>query len=145
MNTRSKLALNPGNIIFSQHTVGFDTLSKFFNNDKPKPNFPPYDVLKTENDYLITVALAGYDADDIAVSVDNSVLTIQSNGVENPALQHHESMIHQGIATRSFDLQFAIGENIKVESSKMIKGMLSIRLNYVPPADTTTRIPISTE
>lgn len=130
---------------FTQHTVGFDTLEKFFTEDKPKPNFPPYNIIKIKNDYIISVALAGYSAETISIQVDKRILSVHSNGYCNSPDTEERKYIHKGIAKRAFDIEFALGENIEVEKSKMKDGILEIYLQHTTPEDTSQQINIETE
>ena len=94
--------------------------------------YPPYNVLKLDDDnYQISLALAGFTKDDINVSLDKGTLTITGEQTNI----YDAEVIHQGIASRKFTRSFALGEYMEVTSAEMKDGMLHIHLERQIPED----------
>ena len=94
-------------------SVGFDSVFDHFEslfNESPSlhTNYPPYDILKTdEHSYVIELAVAGFSKKDIAVTVENGVLTVESNRQGNSESNGQE-IIHRGISKRYFKKSFSM-------------------------------------
>lgn len=94
--------------------------------------YPPYNILKLDEDnYQVSLALAGFTKDDIDVSLDKGTLII--SGEQNNI--YDAEVIHQGIAGRKFTRSFALGEYMEVKSAEMKDGMLHINLERQIPED----------
>jgi molecular chaperone IbpA len=97
-------------------------------------SYPPYDLVKLDDDnYKLSLAVAGFSKDDIEVSVDNSTLVIKGdNSVED---EEKSEILHKGIATRKFTRTFALGEYMEVVGAKMEDGMLVIDIERIVPEE----------
>src|SRR5210317_349955 len=104
--------------------IGFDALLNKFPNgfNKPSTNYPPYNIIKAspedgvDEKYLVEIAVAGFDREDVKVSLDHSTLRVEGSIPEG----HDDcTFIHKGIASRSFVREFEIAENIKADDVKM--------------------------
>lgn len=116
-------------------TVGFDRLARIMDNafsnvERQGTSYPPYDIVKTsENDYQITLAVAGFSMDEIDITVqENSlILSGQKKPVEDePA--NEANYLHQGIAARSFERRFQLADTIEVKHAHLDNGLLHIYL-----------------
>jgi len=88
-------------------------------------NFPPTDIRKLDNHkFVIQMSLAGYDKDNINVSQEKQVLTVDGSCEEN----EDTSYLMRGISKRSFQRMFPLADNIEVGGVEMKDGMLSIGL-----------------
>ena len=108
--------------------IGFENiLSKF--NDKTV-NFPPYNIYKiTETSYGIDIAIAGYNKNEISVSIGNNILEI--SGIKKS--EDDKNYIHKGITTKSFSRTFSVAETIEVLAAVFEDGLLKITLeNKIP-------------
>lgn len=95
-----------------------------------KSTFPPYNIVKVDEDnYNIEMALAGYNVDEIEVSLENNVLTVQKRTDESD----NRDYLHKGIANRSFVQNFRLHEHIEVDSIQSDNGLLVINLKMVVP------------
>jgi molecular chaperone IbpA len=99
-----------------------------------KPTFPPYDITRQGDEYDITVALAGYNLDDIEVTHTEDVLTIETNkqDVSNKEKNTIE-YLHKGIAKRAFKLAFNLSPDIIIDKSVLTNGLLTISLHRELP------------
>jgi molecular chaperone IbpA len=111
------------------HLIGFenlfDRIDKINNLNKNHSNYPPYNISKLdEQTYLIEMAVAGFNVDDIDIELQNAILT--KDGVD-------KKYIHKGISDRAFRRQFTLAENVQVGKVKLVNGMLNIYLEHIIP------------
>lgn len=113
--------------------LGFnDQFVRWENNKKVSSSFPPYNVKKVDEDnYLIELAVAGYDRDDLDITVNKDTLIIKSDR-EN---DEDEEFLHKGIAGRNFTQTFTLGEYMVVKSASLENGMLSIKIEREIPEE----------
>jgi molecular chaperone IbpA len=97
-------------------------------------SYPPYDLVKLDDDnYRLSLAVAGFSKDNIEVSVDNSTLIIKGdNSVED---EEKSEVLHKGIAARKFTRTFALGEYMEVVGAKMEDGMLIVNIERIIPEE----------
>lgn len=115
-------------------SVGFDAFDKMFDNmfkhGDTATSYPPYNIIKSDNNYTITMAVAGFAEKDIDVSVEENELII--NG-EVPKQEDKIEFLHRGIAARNFRRTFKLAETIKVSSASYKDGLLHIYLEREVP------------
>lgn len=119
---------------FLPYSVGFDSLfDKLFDIDLDKSNsYPPYNISKLDdNNYIIEMALAGFNKDNVEVELANSELTVRSKKKNNS--DKNPNLIHQGISHRSFVRKFTLSEEIIVKNAEMKDGMLTVKLEKFIP------------
>jgi len=110
--------------------VGFDNLFNELEtiSTQKQNSFPAHDILRiSEDEYEITLALSGFNKDDISIDVHDGVLTIKGNGgteVQNDKLQY----LYKGIAKRSFEQKFRLEKYVDVKDAKLSNGLLTISL-----------------
>jgi len=114
-------------------TIGFDDLFSQFDNyvDNRSNTFPPYNIVKGKDDlnWIIKMALAGYNKKDIEVQYADNTITIKSIHKE----EEDADTIHRGIAKRHFTRTFTTAEDVEVIGAEMADGMLSIVLEKIVP------------
>ena len=119
-------------------SVGFDSVFDHFEslfNESPSlhTNYPPYDILKTdEHSYVIELAVAGFSKKDISVTVENGVLTVESEREGNTASSGHE-IIHRGISKRYFKKSFSISDDVEIRGAELKDGLLRISMEKIIP------------
>ena len=119
-------------------SVGFDSVFDHFEsmfNESPSlhTNYPPYDILKTdEHSYVIELAVAGFSKKDIAVTVENGVLTVESDR-EGNAESSGQEIIHQGISKRYFKKSFSIADDVEIRGAELKDGLLRISMEKIIP------------
>ena len=119
---------------FIPYSIGFDNLfDRLFDIDlESSGTYPPYNISKVDdNNYIIEMALAGFNKDDIEVELADSELTVRSKKREDS--NKDVNLIHQGISHRSFNRKFTLSEEILVKSAEMKNGMLIIKLEKFIP------------
>ena len=134
------------------HTNPFTTLDTWFNdpfflgfndqfarwetNKKSLSSFPPYNVKKIEEDnYVVELAVAGYDRDDIDVTVDKDTLIIKSERENDDKSDY----LHKGIAGRNFTQTFTLGEYMIVKSASLDNGLLTVKIERELPESAKPR------
>jgi molecular chaperone IbpA len=114
--------------------VGFNTHSTFFQElqNLGKPSYPPYDILGGEDgEYKINIALAGFKKSELAVELDDNILTVKSVGKD----EQDANYFHKGIAARAFTLKFPLADYVRVEGAELEDGILTIELKREVPEE----------
>jgi len=102
-----------------------------------KPSYPPYDIVSLKDDVnLLNVAVAGFTRDEITVTVQESVLTIEGRQSD----KQRGEVVYQGIATRDFKLNLAVAEFWEVTDAKLENGMLTIQFNRELPEEKKPKV-----
>ncbi len=124
---------------FYRSTVGFDRLlsmlDKAVGAEQSVPSYPPSNIERTgENAYRITLAVAGFSENELAVESRDNTLTIRG-GKESPAKDEKRDVIYQGIAARAFERRFQLADHVVVTGAVSENGLLHIDLvREVPEA-----------
>ena len=119
-------------------SVGFDSVFDHFEsmfNESPSlhTNYPPYDIVKTdEHSYVIELAVAGFSKKDIKVTVENGVLTVESDRESN-AQSSGQEIIHRGISKRYFKKSFSIADDVEIRGAELKDGLLRISMEKIIP------------
>ena len=127
-------------------TVGFDRMADLMDRvlatETVQPTYPPYNIEKTdENAYRITVAVAGFTADELSVEVKDSALVIAARKAEG---EDARTYLHRGIATRAFERRFHLADHVRVTGATHADGMLHVDLiREIPEALKPRRIEIA--
>jgi molecular chaperone IbpA len=124
-------------------TIGFDRLFDLMDNSI-RPDWPPYDIEKVdENQYRISMAVAGFSSDEIELTQVGPDLLVTG---EKSANQGTRQMLHQGIARRNFRQTFKLADHVKVVAANLTDGLLSIDLvREVPEQLRPRRIEIGSQ
>ena len=122
---------------FFRSTVGFDRLLNLLESASEQ-GYPPYNIERTDEDnYRVTLAVAGFAEKDLAVDVKDRVLTV--SGKREEAEKSQPSLLHQGIAGRAFERSFQLAEHVEVKGAKLENGLLHIELERVIPEEKKPR------
>ena len=119
-----------------------DMMDRVLTSDVSVPSYPPYNIEKTADDaYRISLAVAGFAAEDLAIEVKENALIVTAK--KAPA-KNEKTFLHRGIATRSFERKFQLADHVKVTGASHEDGMLHIELvREVPEALKPRRIEIA--
>ncbi|MBL4800995.1 MAG: Hsp20 family protein [Emcibacter sp.] len=117
-------------------SIGFDHINRLL--DKSLSNneatYPPYNIEKINNDdYRITVALAGFSEDDLDISINEGVLIIAAKNTHDKEDEDESRYLHRGIAKRSFERRFRLADTIRVNGAALENGLLTIDLQREVP------------
>ncbi|MDA0368641.1 MAG: Hsp20 family protein [Proteobacteria bacterium] len=128
-------------------SIGFDRVDQLLDAvsrmDDSSTAYPPYNIEKTgEDDYRITMAVAGFDDDELDVSQQENVLLIRGKAQDGPKTA---SYLHRGIARRAFERRFELADTVRVTGASLVNGLLHVDLvREIPEAKKPRQIVIST-
>jgi molecular chaperone IbpA len=130
-------------------TVGFDRMARLLDHamrateTANAPTFPPYNIEKLgEDDYRITMAVAGFGEGDLDITAENGQLVI--SGRIEKAEEEQRNYLHRGIATRNFERRFDLADHIRVKGASLENGLLHVSLvREVPEAMKPRKIAIT--
>ena len=113
-------------------TVGFDRFASMIDSigtlDGEAPTYPPYNIERVgENEYRITMAVAGFAEEDIDIEAKENSLTVSGEQTSAEETQERE-YLHRGIATRTFERRFQLEEHVEVKGASLENGLLHIDL-----------------
>jgi molecular chaperone IbpA len=125
-------------------TIGFDRLAGMLDELSAfeAPAYPPYNIEKLgEDEYRITMAVAGFGESDLNIELKQNVLTISGKRTER---QGTGELLHQGIASRGFERRFQLADHVEVAGADLENGLLHVTLKREVPETMKPRaIPIN--
>jgi molecular chaperone IbpA len=125
-------------------TIGFDRLASMLDNamrsEVSPGGYPPYNIEVLEDDhYSITLAVAGFEKDDVDIDVEKGVLTVRGRKGEDK----QRNYLYQGIANRAFERKFNLAYYVEVTGARLNHGLLTIELvKEIPEAMKPKKIAI---
>jgi len=120
---------------FFRSTVGFDRLIGLLESASDQ-GYPPFNIERSdENNYRVTVAVAGFAEKDLSVDVKDRVLTITGRREEG----EKPAFLHQGIAGRGFERSFQLAEHVEVKAARLENGLLHVDLERIVPEEKKPR------
>ncbi len=111
-------------------SVGFDNMARMLDglSADAAPAYPPYNIEKTgEDQYRITMAVAGFGEKDLEIRTQDNKLVI-SGRIEKADEEEGRTFLHRGIAERAFERQFSLAEHVKVVDASLEHGLLHVEL-----------------
>ncbi len=130
---------------YRRSTVGFDRLFDVLENQHRAgggDNYPPFNIEKRgDDDYRITLAIAGFRSEDLDITAQQNLLTVIGRKREdNP----EGEMLHVGIANRGFERRFELADYVRVQSADLADGLLTVDLvREVPEAMKPKKIAVN--
>ena len=130
---------------YRRSTVGFDRLFDMLENQaraSTGDNYPPFNIARqSEDSYRITLAVAGFRPQDIDITAQANLLTVQGRKRDDAP---EGQMLHVGIANRGFERRFELADHVRVENADMADGLLTIDLvREVPEAMKPKKIAVN--
>ena len=125
--------------------IGFDRMARLADAARAAsegPSYPPYNIERTGEDaYVLTMAIAGFGAEDLDITAQDNVLTVSGRA---PREEDSRRYLHRGIAGRAFERRFVLADHIQVHGADLRNGLLHVALKReVPEALKPRRIPIN--
>ena len=122
---------------YRRSTVGFDRLFDLLESQARShtgDNYPPFNIARSgEDNYRITLAVAGFRPQDIDITAQQNLLTVQ--GKKREEVDDGSELLHVGIANRGFERRFELADFVRVERADLADGLLIIDLvREVPEA-----------
>ena len=121
---------------FYRSFIGFDHLATLMDaaaRNEKQPAYPPYNIEVTgEDQYRITMAIAGFDLNELSIETEHNTLLVRGQKAQKT---EGRKFLHQGIGERNFERKFQLSDYIKVTGAKAEHGLLHIELvREVPEA-----------
>jgi len=114
-------------------TVGFDRMNRLIDtaSNAEVPSYPPYNIEKLgDNDYRVTMAVAGFGIDDLEITQKDNALLIKGDA---KAKGEGATYLHRGIAARAFERRFALADHVNVVGADLENGILVVELKREVP------------
>ena len=130
---------------YRRTTVGFDRLFDLLENNaraSQGDNYPPFNIERSGDDaYRITLAVAGFKPEDIDITAQQNMLTVQGRKADD---NEEREYLHVGIAQRGFERRFELADFVLVKNAQLADGLLVIDLEReVPEAMKPKKIAIN--
>src|ERR1043166_4503345 len=123
-------------------TVGFDRIFDLLDETQRtvEDHYPPYNIERLgEDHYQISLALAGFSPDEIAITAEQNVLTVEGRKADDTKRDY----LYRGISAKGFKRQFNLAAYVQVKTASFENGLLRIELvRELPEAMKPRRIPI---
>ncbi|MCD9459859.1 Hsp20 family protein [Marinibactrum halimedae] len=127
-------------------SIGFDRMASLLDSlaatEKSQPSYPPYNIeLLGEDQYRITMAVAGFAEGDLQIEAAQNTLTVTGKREQSEGKQ----FLHQGIAARNFERRFQLADHVRVVGASLENGLLNVDLvREIPEAMKPRSIAINT-
>ena len=124
------------------YMLGFEQLERLLERSAKSGNegYPPFNIEQTsETSYRITLAVAGFGEDDLAITVEDRQLVIRGRQKDDSA---NRVFLHRGIAARQFQRSFVLADGVEVGEAVMENGLLHVDLNRAQPETVVQTIQI---
>jgi len=123
--------------------IGFDRLANLIESAASNGNagYPPYNIEQLgDNDYRISMAVAGFTQEELELSFQENLLTVKGNKQADTGRNY----LYQGIAERGFERRFQLADYVRVKGADLKNGLLHIELvREVPEAMKPRKIEIN--
>jgi len=121
-------------------SIGFDRVFDLLDNASRATtaidNWPPYDIARTgEDDYRITMAVAGFSLDELSITQEQTMLLVTGEKKAEDKAEY----LHHGIAGRAFERRFQLADHVKVTGAGLENGLLTIDLKREIPEEMKPR------
>mgnify|MGYP001294059672 CR=1 FL=1 len=119
-----------------RHFVGFDNMfhemDRMFENSKSQ-GYPPYNIAQiNEDEFMISLAVAGFGMENLDITKDKNILKIEGTA---PKGENEVNYLHKGIGGRNFRRDFTLAEHVDVHNAELKNGMLNIHLKREVPEE----------
>ncbi|MCZ6488396.1 MAG: Hsp20 family protein [Gammaproteobacteria bacterium] len=111
-------------------SIGFDRMGSLLDSalrsEKTASGYPPYDIeVRGDNQYAITLAVAGFKQSELDIQVEKGVLTVRGKKDEDESARNY---LYQGIANRAFERKFNLADHVEVSDADLNNGLLTVNL-----------------
>ena len=126
--------------------IGLDHMASLLDNatrtSQKQASYPPYNIEQIDDDnYQITMAVAGFEESELIITTENNGLIVEGN---KEADETEHNFLHQGIAARNFKHTFQLAEHVKITAANLRNGLLYLKLvREIPEAMKPRQIKIT--
>lgn len=119
--------------------IGFDTmfdeLSRI-HSQQSTSNYPPYNIVQlNEDEYVISLAVAGFGIDNLSITKDKNFLIIEGKEFQNDSEQIVPNYLHKGISNKDFRREFKLADHVDIVSANLELGILNVSLKREIPEE----------
>ena len=119
-------------------SVGFDSMfDELLRLDsRQTDNYPPYNITQiNEDEYMISVAVAGFGHDNLSITKDKNFLIIEGKEYQSDSEQITPNYLHKGISNRDFRREFKLADHVEIEKAHLELGILNVHLKREVPEE----------
>ena len=99
-------------------------------------NYPPYNIVQiNEDEYMISLAVAGFGLDNLSVTKDKKFLIIEGKEYQPDSEKIVPNYLHKGISNRDFRREFQLADHVEISNAHLELGILSVYLKREVPED----------
>ena len=138
--TRNTLTLRSLDIpSIHKFAVGFDNMFDEIlrvNAQQSNSNYPPYNVVQiNEDEFMISIAVAGFGLDNLSVTKDKNFLIIEGKNSIKEEDEPEINYLHKGISARDFRREFKLADHVEIENAHLELGILNVHLKREIPEE----------
>jgi molecular chaperone IbpA len=123
--------------------VGFDNMFDEIlrvNAQQSNTNYPPYNVVQiNEDEFIISLAVAGFGLDNLSVTKDKNFLIIEGKNTIKEEDMPDINYLHRGISARDFRREFKLADHVEIENAHLELGILNVHLKREIPEEQKPR------
>lgn len=108
----------------------FSDAEKMWASISPNIQYPPTNIIKTNDGYTIEMAIAGYKKEDVSVAQEENILTISGKKQEQ---QSEDNYISKGISYKNFTKSFVLDKSCEIKEVTLTDGMLNVMIHRPKP------------
>jgi molecular chaperone IbpA len=119
--------------------IGFDNMFDELmrvSAQQSSTNYPPYNIVQiNEDEYMISLAVAGFGHDNLSVTKDKKFLIIEGKEYQPDSEKIVPNYLHKGISNRDFRREFQLADHVEISNAHLELGILSVHLKREVPED----------
>jgi len=119
--------------------IGFDNMFDELlrvNAQQSNNNYPPYNIVQINDDeFMISLAVAGFGFDNLSVTKDKKFLIIEGKEYESTGEKIEPNYLHKGISNRDFRREFQLADHVEINGAHLELGILSVHLKREVPEE----------
>jgi molecular chaperone IbpA len=119
--------------------IGFDNMFDELmrvSAQQSSTNYPPYNIVQiNEDEYMISLAVAGFGLDNLSVTKDKNFLIIEGKEYQSDSEKIVPNYLHKGISNRDFRREFQLADHVEISNAHLELGILSVHLRREVPED----------
>jgi len=119
--------------------IGFDNMFDDLmrvSTQQSTSNYPPYNIVQiNEDEYMISLAVAGFGLDNLSVTKDKKFLIIEGKEYQSVSENIVPNYLHKGISNRDFRREFQLADHVEISNAHLELGILSVHLKREVPED----------
>jgi molecular chaperone IbpA len=119
--------------------IGFDNMFDELmrvSAQQSSTNYPPYNIVQiNEDEYMISLAVAGFGLDNLSVTKDKKFLIIEGKEYQPDSEKIVPNYLHKGISNRDFRREFQLADHVEISNAHLELGILSVYLKREVPED----------